>query len=150
MIDGEKIFEQIMNAIEEKRRINSHYLNLHNLNKGTPMLFRALLVIASGFIFIFSPGLPMNLISRYSPEYKRDLVYWGIGTWLVSQSHQPILRSSLFTPDYLSGSRQLPVLPEIRSISCSSFSARFSQRYFLGLACCLFSGIRRKKNPRMM
>ena len=48
------------------------------------MLLRALLVIASGFIFIFSPGLPMSLISRYSPEYKRDLVYWGIGVWLIT------------------------------------------------------------------
>jgi len=48
------------------------------------MFLRALLVIASGFIFIFSPGLPMGLISRYSPDYKRDLVYWGIGVWLVA------------------------------------------------------------------
>lgn len=48
------------------------------------MILRALLVIASGFIFIFSPGLPMGLISRYSPDYKRDLVYWGIAAWLLS------------------------------------------------------------------
>ena len=48
------------------------------------MFLRALLVIASGCIFIFSPGLPMGLISRYSPDYKRDLVYWGIGVWLVA------------------------------------------------------------------
>ena len=26
----------------------------------------------------------MSLISRYSPEYKRDLVYWGIGVWLIT------------------------------------------------------------------
>lgn len=48
------------------------------------MILRAFLVIISGFIFIFSPGLPMSLISRYSPDYKRDLVYWGIGAWLVT------------------------------------------------------------------
>ena len=48
------------------------------------MFARALLVIASGFIFIFSPGLPMNLISRYDPDYKRNLVYWGIGGWIIA------------------------------------------------------------------
>jgi len=48
------------------------------------MIIRALLVIASGFFFIFSPGLPMSLISRFSPDYKRDLVYWGIGIWLIT------------------------------------------------------------------
>jgi len=48
------------------------------------MFLRAFLVIVSGFIFIFSPGLPMNLISRYNPDYKRNLVYWGIGGWFIA------------------------------------------------------------------
>ncbi len=64
------------------------------------MFLRALLVIASGFIFIFSPGLPMGLISRYSPNYKRDLVYWGIGVWLIvnlfSQFTSILLRQFMY------------------------------------------------------
>jgi hypothetical protein len=48
------------------------------------MLLRGLLVIASGFLFIFSPGLPMRLLARGSRPIDRSLLYWGIGLWLAA------------------------------------------------------------------
>ena len=47
------------------------------------MIIKGLLVVASGFIFIFSPGIPMRLISQYKPDYKKDGLYWGIGIWII-------------------------------------------------------------------
>jgi hypothetical protein len=48
------------------------------------MLLKGLLVVASGFIFIFSPGIPMRLISQHKPDYKKDGLYWGIGIWIIA------------------------------------------------------------------
>jgi len=48
------------------------------------MILKGLLVVASGFIFIFSPGVPMKLISRYRPDYKKEGLYWGIGIWIIA------------------------------------------------------------------
>jgi hypothetical protein len=48
------------------------------------MVLKGLLVLASGFIFIFSPGLPMRLISRYRPDYKKEGLYWGIVIWIIA------------------------------------------------------------------
>lgn len=48
------------------------------------MILKGLLVVASGFIFIFSPGLPMKLISQFKPDYKKDSLYWGIGIWILA------------------------------------------------------------------
>lgn len=47
------------------------------------MLLRGLAVAASGFLFIFSPGLPIGLLARRGLPLKRDLLYWGAGLWLV-------------------------------------------------------------------
>jgi len=76
------------------------------------LILRGLVVAASGFLFIFSPGLPMSLLMRRSrsPSFNRDLLYWGIGAWLVallpSLFLQSLLRQSLQnspTPRDLSG-----------------------------------------------
>ncbi|HJW90605.1 MAG TPA: hypothetical protein VJ436_08180 [Anaerolineales bacterium] len=48
------------------------------------MILRGFLIAASGFLFIFSPGLPIGLLSRRSPSFNRELIYWGMGLWLVS------------------------------------------------------------------
>jgi hypothetical protein len=48
------------------------------------MVLRGLLVIASGFLFIFSPGLPMRLLARGGRPIDRNLLYWGIGLWLAA------------------------------------------------------------------
>ena len=48
------------------------------------MFLRGILVAASGFLFIFSPGLPIGLLARRSPAFKRELIYWGAGLWLVT------------------------------------------------------------------
>ncbi len=77
------------------------------------MYIRALLVIASGFIFIFSPGLPMSLISRYHPDYKRDLVYWGLGAWLIAnlinQFSSILLRQYMYRDAAVTGFASTPL-----------------------------------------
>ena len=59
------------------------------------MILRGLLIAASGFLFIFSPGLPMSLLVRRSPSFNRDIVYWGIGAWLVALLPSLFLQSLL-------------------------------------------------------
>ncbi len=59
------------------------------------MILRGLLIAASGFLFIFSPGLPMSLLARRSPSFSRDIVYWGIGAWLVALLPSLFLQSLL-------------------------------------------------------
>lgn len=48
------------------------------------MVFKGLLVLLSGFLFIFSSGIPMRLISRYKPDYRREGLLWGIGIWIIA------------------------------------------------------------------
>jgi len=59
------------------------------------VILRGLLIAASGFLFIFSPGLPMSLLVRRSPSFNRDIVYWGIGAWLVALLPSLFLQSLL-------------------------------------------------------
>jgi len=95
------------------------------------MFLRALLVIASGFIFIFSPGLPMNIISRFSPDYKRDLVYWGIGVWLVANLFNQFTSSLLRQVMY-------------QEISASGFTGQpldFAFIFISALISALFIGL---------
>jgi len=110
------------------------------------MLLRALLVIASGFIFIFSPGLPMSLISRYSPEYKRDLVYWGIGAWLVSLIPslftQSLIRQILYQGQAVAGFTGQPLDYSIILINA------LISALFLGLGMLLVLKYKKKKNPQ--
>ncbi len=109
------------------------------------MLLRAMLVIASGFIFIFSPGLPMSLISRYSPEYKRDLVYWGIGTWMVSLIPslftQSLFRQIIYQGQAVSGFSGQPLDYGITLINA------LISALFLGLGMLLVLKYKKKKNP---
>ena len=109
------------------------------------MLLRALLVIASGFIFIFSPGLPMSLISRYSPEYKRDLVYWGIGVWLVSLIPslfiQSLIRQIFYQGQTVAGYTGQPL-----DYSATLINALISA-LFLGVGMLLVLKYKKKKNP---
>ena len=57
------------------------------------MILKGLLVVASGFIFIFSPGVPMKLISRYRPDYKKEGLYWGIGIWIIPSSSARLFKA---------------------------------------------------------
>jgi len=59
------------------------------------VILRGLLIAASGFLFIFSPGLPMSLLVRRGPSFNRDIVYWGIGAWLVALLPSLFLQSLL-------------------------------------------------------
>jgi hypothetical protein len=59
------------------------------------VILRGLLIAAGGFLFIFSPGLPMSLLVRRSPSFNRDIVYWGIGAWPVALLPSLFLQSLL-------------------------------------------------------
>lgn len=48
------------------------------------MLIRGVLIALSGFLFIFAPGVPMGLLRRYGRGFPRELLYWGMGIWLVT------------------------------------------------------------------
>jgi hypothetical protein len=48
------------------------------------MVFKGLLVVLSGFLFIFASGIPMRMIARFRPDYKRDGIYWGIMVWILA------------------------------------------------------------------
>jgi hypothetical protein len=48
------------------------------------MVVPGLLVLVSGFLFIFAPGVTMGLLARRTGPLHRDLMYWGIGLWLVA------------------------------------------------------------------
>lgn len=48
------------------------------------MVFKGLLVVISGFLFIFASGVPMRLIAQFRPGYKRDGIYWGIMIWIAA------------------------------------------------------------------
>jgi hypothetical protein len=60
---------------------------------------RGLLIALSGFLFIFSPGLPMGLLARRVPAFKQELIVWGLGLWLAmllpSFFVQSLLRQAL-------------------------------------------------------
>ena len=110
------------------------------------MFIRALLVIASGFIFIFSPGLPMSLISRYSPEYKRDLVFWGIGTWIVSgifsQFTRSLIRPVFYQEQMISNYTGKPL--DFMVILLSAFLTAL----FLGIGMLIILRHKKKKDPK--
>lgn len=109
------------------------------------MFLRALLVITSGFIFIFSPGLPMSLISRHSPGYKRDLVYWGIGIWLItlipSLFFQSLIRQILYQ-----GQTVANYAGQSKVYGITLVNALVSA-LFLGLGMLLVLKYKKKKNP---
>ena len=48
------------------------------------MVFKGLLVVVSGFLFIFASGIPMRLIARFRPDYKREGIYWGVLIWIFA------------------------------------------------------------------
>lgn len=48
------------------------------------MVFKGLLIVLGGLVFIFSSGVPMRLISQFRPDYKREGLYWGIGIWVAA------------------------------------------------------------------
>jgi hypothetical protein len=48
------------------------------------MVFKGLLVVVSGFLFIFASGVPMRLISRFNPDFKREGIFWGMGIWIIA------------------------------------------------------------------
>jgi hypothetical protein len=49
------------------------------------VILRGLAVAASGFLFVFAPGLSMGLVSRRLQRFNRDMLYWGIGIWVIAQ-----------------------------------------------------------------
>ena len=48
------------------------------------MLVKGLLSLVGGFLFIFASGVPMRLISRFKPGYKREGIYWGMGIYILT------------------------------------------------------------------
>ena len=48
------------------------------------MLIRGVLIALSGFLFIFAPGVPMGLLRRFGRGFPRELLYWGMGIWMVA------------------------------------------------------------------
>ncbi|OGO09888.1 MAG: hypothetical protein A2Z66_07440 [Chloroflexi bacterium RBG_13_66_10] len=43
-----------------------------------------MLIALSGFLFIFAPGVPMGLLRRFGRSFPRELLYWGMGIWMVA------------------------------------------------------------------
>ena len=48
------------------------------------MVFKGLLVVVSGFLFIFISGIPIRLIARFRPNYKKEGIYWGVLIWAIA------------------------------------------------------------------
>jgi len=48
------------------------------------LLIRGVLIALSGFLFIFAPGVPMGLLRRFGRGFPRELLYWGMGIWMVA------------------------------------------------------------------
>jgi len=48
------------------------------------MVFKGLLVVVSGFLFIFISGVPIRLIARFRPDYKKEGIYWGVLIWVIA------------------------------------------------------------------
>jgi hypothetical protein len=48
------------------------------------MVFKGLLVVVSGFLFIFASGVPIRLIAHFRPGYKREGIYWGVLIWIIA------------------------------------------------------------------
>jgi hypothetical protein len=59
------------------------------------VLIRGLLIAASGFVFIFSPGIPLSQLTRRSPGVERGLIYWGLGLWPLALLPALFLQSLL-------------------------------------------------------
>lgn len=60
------------------------------------MIIRGLLVSASGFVFIFAPGLVIGLLRRHLKTYNSSLLYWGIGAWIVAQVPAILAQNALY------------------------------------------------------
>ena len=64
------------------------------------MILRGLLIAAAGFVFIFSPGVPLSLLTRRAPAIERGLIYWGLGLWpaalIPAFFLQSLLRQALY------------------------------------------------------
>jgi hypothetical protein len=48
------------------------------------VIIRGLIIAASGFLFMFSPGVPLGLLARRVASLDRSLIYWGLGLWLAA------------------------------------------------------------------
>jgi hypothetical protein len=61
------------------------------------LFLRGLVVAVGGFLFIFSPGLPMRLLVRNlrSSAFNQGMIYWGVGVWLVALLPSLFLQSLL-------------------------------------------------------
>jgi hypothetical protein len=59
------------------------------------VILRGLLIAASGFVFIFSPGLPLSALTRRSPGVERGLIYWGLALWPLALLPALFLQSLL-------------------------------------------------------
>ena len=110
------------------------------------MFLRAFLVIVSGFLFIFSPGLPMSLISRFSPDYKRDYVYWGIGIWILSLIPslfiQSLLRQIFYQGQVVAGYTGQPL--DFAAIFINALLSAL----FLGIGMLIVLKAKHKKDPK--
>jgi hypothetical protein len=60
------------------------------------VIVRGLLISASGFLFIFAPGLVIGLLRRHLRTYNRGLLYWGIGAWIVAQIPAILIQTAIY------------------------------------------------------
>lgn len=49
------------------------------------MIIKGLIIAASGFLFIFAPGIPMNLLYRKYRTPARSMLVTGIIVWVIAQ-----------------------------------------------------------------
>jgi hypothetical protein len=70
------------------------------------VIVRGLCVSASGFLFIFAPGLVIGLMRRRLKTYNSSLLYWGIGAWILAQV--PAILSQIAIYGAATGGENMP------------------------------------------
>ncbi len=98
------------------------------------MVLKGLLVVAGGFAFIFASGIPMRMISRFRPDYKKDGMYWGIGIWIIAFFISNFLQSiikQIAAGRQDSGSSSTNVLPYLLGAILTTLFLQIGMRIFL-------------------
>jgi hypothetical protein len=100
------------------------------------MFLRGLLVAASGFLFIFSPGVPIGLLTRRARALNRELLYWGLAVWLVALLPSLFLQSLL--RQILRGNLGQPPISGQPENYLFAFLGAFITAFFVQLCMALF------------
>jgi hypothetical protein len=76
-------------------------------------LLRGLIVVASGFLFIFISGIPMRTLAGWTKGLSSEILYWGIGVGVVAATVADALFQGTVVPviqSWLGGQARLSLL----------------------------------------